>query len=162
MSKWWTFSPLSRSWGFCLDIFMPSLNIFLFLSELLPSSLMELRSACTSHWRSRSFCRCCLLEMTSLLHPAQLVLLPPDLSRGTPPRTPVCAALPAGRLAPCLWPDIFSRGHPVLLAGWVFSRQNTQATQATPHLSCFQSQCQNLIRSPGLPYLNYTQLGLKT
>ena len=89
---------------------MPSLNIFLFLSELLPSSLMELQSACTSHWRSRSFRRCYLLEMTSLLHPVQLVLLPPDLSGGTPPRTPVWAALPgslplAGRLLqgpPCV------------------------------------------------------------
>ena len=83
------------------------------------------------------------------------------------PRTSPGALHPghlSGRLcpAPCLWPDVFSRGHPVLLAGWVFSRQSTQATQATPHLSCFQSQCQNLIHSPGLPYLNYTQLGLKT
>lgn len=141
---------------------MPSLNIFLFLSELLPSSWMELRSACTSHWRSGSFRRCYILEITSLLHPVQLVLLPLDFARGTPPRIPVYVALPAGRPAPCLWPDVFSRAHPVLLAGWVFSRQSTQATQATPHLSCFQSQCQNLIRSPCLPYLNYTQLSLKT
>ena len=140
---------------------MPFLNIFLFLSELLPSSLMELQSAYTSRWRSRSFCRCYLFEVTSLLHPVQLVLLPLDFTRCTSPWASMW--LCPRRARPLAFVQTSSPGATLCyLQGWVLNRQSAQATQATPHLSCLRSQCQNLKRRPFLPYLNYTQLGLKT
>lgn len=151
--------PLSRLW-LCLYVHA-FLKYFLFLIELLPSSLMELRSACTSRSRSRSFHRCYSFEITFALSSSACAAAPGlhqmHFTLG------VCVALPPGARLLALSRRLLL-GHPrgVTCRMGKFSRQSAQATQATPHLSYLQSQCQNLKHRPFLPYLNHaTQLGPK-
>lgn len=108
-------------------MFIPSLNLFLCLSELLPGSLMELSLASSSPRRSRLFLRCCLFEAPLS------VLQAPAVASGLRQVHLTLRICPCGSAQLLSFVcTLFSRGTLCYLQGWVFSRQSTQATQATP------------------------------